>query len=128
MRSPNTCRKNSLDISSPRGFHQTIFGRTEGNPLFLVNLVEYLIDQKFVVEDHGISKLGVALAEIEQGVAANLRELIEKQIGRLNPDKRAVLEAASVAGAECSSMAIAAGLDMSIEWVDQQCEQLARRH
>jgi len=112
----------------PRGFHQAIFGRTEGNPLFLVNLVEYLIDQKFVVEEEGISKLGAALAEIEQGVPANLRQLIEKQIERLHPDERMVLEAASVAGAECSSMAIAAGLDMSIEWVDQQCEQLARRH
>jgi len=112
----------------PRGFHHVIFGRTEGNPLFLVNLVEYLIDQKFVIEDQGVSKLGVALAEIEQGVPANLRQLIEKQIERLNPDERMVLEVASVAGAECSSVAIAAGLGMSIEWVDQQCEQLARRH
>ena len=112
----------------PRGFHHAIFGRTEGNPLFLVNLVEYLIDQKLVIEDQGVSRLGVALAEIEQGVPANLRQLIEKQIDRLNPDERMVLEVASVAGAECSSLAIAAGLGMSIEWVDQQCEQLARRH
>lgn len=112
----------------PRGFHQAIFGRTEGNPLFLVNLMEYLIDQKLVIEDQGISKLRVGLAEIEQGVPANLHQLIEKQIERLNPEERMVLEAASVAGAECSSLAIAAGLDMSVEWVDRQCEQLARRH
>jgi DNA-binding winged helix-turn-helix (wHTH) protein/predicted ATPase len=112
----------------PNRLQQSIFGRTEGNPLFLVNLVEYLIDQKMVVEKNGISKLRVDLPEIEQGVPANLRQLIEKQIERLSPDERTVLEAASVAGAECSSTAIAAGLDMSIEWVDQQCEQLARRH
>jgi DNA-binding winged helix-turn-helix (wHTH) protein/predicted ATPase len=112
----------------PRGFHQAIFGRTEGNPLFLVNLMEYLIDQRLVIEDEGIFKLRVGLAEVEQGVPANLHQLIEKQIERLSPEERMVLEAASVAGAECSSMAIAAGLDMPIEWVDQQCEQLARRH
>jgi predicted ATPase len=28
----------------PNRLQQSIFGRTEGNPLFLVNLVEYLID------------------------------------------------------------------------------------
>jgi len=112
----------------PSRLQQAIFGRTEGNPLYMVNLVEYLIDQKLVIEDQGISKLRIDLTEIEQGVPANLRQLIEKQIERLSGDERMVLDAASVAGAECSSAAIAAGLDISVEWVDQQCEQLAQRH
>jgi predicted ATPase len=62
------------------------------------------------------------------GVPENLRALIEKQIERLSPDERTVLEGASVVGMECSSIAIAAGLDQTTEWVECHCEELARRH
>jgi predicted ATPase len=33
-----------------------------------------------------------------------------------------------VAGVECSSVAIAAGLDMPVEWVERHSQELARRH
>jgi len=112
----------------PWRLHQAVYRRTEGNPLFMVNLVQYLIDEKLVVEEHETSTLRVDLSEVEQGVPANLRQLIEKQIERLSADERSVLEAASVAGTECSSVAIAAGLSAPVEWVEKQCEELARRH
>lgn len=112
----------------PARLRRVVHARTEGNPLFMVNLVEYLIDQKMIVEDRGGWELQVDLSQVEQGVPANLRQLIEKQVERLSPGERTVLEAASVAGMECSSVAIAAGLDMPMEWVEQHCEELARRH
>ncbi len=112
----------------PLRFRRTIYRRTEGNPLFMVNLVEYLIDQKMIVAKKGSWEFRVDVSEIERGVPANLRQLIEKQLERLSPDERAVLEAASVAGVECSCVAIAAGLDKPTEWIEQHCEELARRH
>jgi DNA-binding winged helix-turn-helix (wHTH) protein/predicted ATPase len=112
----------------PARLKRSIYQRTDGNPLFLVNLLEYLIDHKIIVEEQGIWKLGVELSEVEKGVPANLRQLIEKQIERLSPDERAVLEAASIAGMECSTVAIAAGLDMDMETVERHCEELAQRH
>jgi DNA-binding winged helix-turn-helix (wHTH) protein/tetratricopeptide (TPR) repeat protein len=112
----------------PARLKRTIYQRTEGNPLFMVNLVEYLIDHTIVVEEQGIWKLGVELSEVEKGVPGNLRQLIEKQIERLSPDERSVLEAASIAGMECSTVAIAAGLDIEMETVERCCEQLAQRH
>ena len=39
-----------------------------------------------------------------------------------------MLEGASVVGMECSSVAIAAGLEESTEWVEEHCEALVRRH
>ena len=39
-----------------------------------------------------------------------------------------MLEGASVVGMECSSVAIAAGLDEPTEWVEEHCEALVRRH
>src|SRR5215467_3035027 len=112
----------------PPRLRRTIYRRTEGNPLFLVNVVEYLIDQKMIVEEERGWNLRVELSAVEKGIPANLRQLIEKQIERLDPDERMVLEAASVAGMECSSVAIAAGLENTVEWVEQHCEELAQRH
>ena len=112
----------------PQRFRRAIHLRTEGNPLFMVNLVEYLSDQRMIAGNKQGWELKVDLSEIERGIPASLRQLIEKQIERLSPDERAVLEAASVAGMECSCVAIAAGLEMPIEWVEKHCEELAARH
>src|SRR5205807_2456299 len=46
----------------PARLKRSIYRRTEGNPLFMVNLVEYLIDHKIVVEEQGIWKLSVELS------------------------------------------------------------------
>ena len=112
----------------PSSLGRAIYERTEGNPLFMVTLLEYLCNEKMIVEDQGIWRLRVNLAEVEHGVPGNLRQLIEKQIERLSPEERTVLDAASVAGMECSSVAIASGLDKPTEWVEKHCEELARRH
>lgn len=112
----------------PGSLRRTIYQRTEGNALFMVTLLEYLFNERMIVEEQGIWKLRVPLAEVERSVPGNLRQLIEKQIERLSPDERIVLEAASVAGTECSSAAIASGLDRPTEWVEIHCEELARRH
>ena len=112
----------------PTRLRRAICRRTEGNPLFMVNLVEYLVDQKIIVKEQGSWKVELGCSEIEQAVPTNVRQLIEKQIERLSPEERMVLEAATVAGMECSSVAIAAGLDKPVEWVEKHCEELAGRH
>jgi DNA-binding winged helix-turn-helix (wHTH) protein/predicted ATPase len=112
----------------PSRLRQTIYRRTDGNPLFMVNLVEYLIDHRLVVEEEGLWRLCVECSEVEHGVPSSIKELIEKQIERLSTDERGVLEAASATGMEFSTVAIAAGLDMPVEWVEKHCEELVRRH
>lgn len=118
------CRQHEL----PSRLRQSIYRRTEGNPLFMVSLVEYLIDEKFIVEEDGTWKLERELTELEAAVPSSVRELIEKQMEKLSGDERRVLEAASATGMEFSIVAVAAGLDMPIDWVEQRCEELARRH
>src|SRR6266540_5883819 len=53
--------------------------------------------------------------------------MIEKQIERLSPQDRRVLEVASVAGAEFSAAAVAAGVETAVEVIEEQCEELVRR-
>jgi predicted ATPase/DNA-binding winged helix-turn-helix (wHTH) protein len=106
---------------------QLIHQRTEGNPLFMVNMMDYLLDENIIVERQGEWRLQVELAEVEMGVPENIRYLIEKQIERLSAEEQRVLEGASVVGLACSAVAIAAGLDAEIVRVEEICEELARR-
>ena len=48
----------------------------------------------------------------------NLRQMIEQQLARVSPDERKMLEAASVAGAEFSAAAVAAGVGAIAEAVE----------
>lgn len=112
----------------PARLRRKIYRRTEGNPLFMVNLVEYLTDQEIIRREQTPSRLQVDYSRAEREVPTSLRQLIEKQLDRLTLDERTVLEGASVAGMECSTAAIAAGLEMPIDCVERLCEQLASRH
>ncbi|MGE0820952.1 MAG: AAA family ATPase [Candidatus Binatia bacterium] len=107
---------------------RTIYRRTDGNPLFVVNLAEYLARQGVVVEEDGkwVVTEGHA-SEIEKGVPETLRQLIERQIDRLNEEDQRLLEVASVVGMEFTAAAVAAGLQTTLENVETLCEQLERK-
>ena len=111
----------------PVGLAQLIHRRSEGNPLFMVSAVDHLQAEGLITESAGRWQLRVELAEIEIDAPESVRQIIEKQIDRLSHDQRRALEAASVAGAEFSVAAVAAGLDEDLMRIEEMCEELARR-
>jgi DNA-binding winged helix-turn-helix (wHTH) protein/predicted ATPase len=100
---------------------------TEGNPLFLVNVVDYWVSQGVLVETAGRWHLAARVEDLTAGVPESLRQMIEKQVGRLTPEEGRLIEAASVAGVEFATAAIAAGLQEQTERVEEWCERLAKR-
>jgi predicted ATPase len=54
--------------------------------------------------------------------------MIEKQIDGLSEEEQSLLEAASIAGVDFSTAAIAAALGVDILQAEKACENLARRH
>jgi predicted ATPase/DNA-binding winged helix-turn-helix (wHTH) protein len=104
-----------------------IHERTEGNPLFMVNAVDYLVSRKLIGADEEIWKLVVEIGNVEVGVPESIKQMIEKQIDHLDADKQRTLEVASVAGAEFSTFVIAAGLAEDRDLVEDQCDELARQ-
>ena len=116
------------DDQLPKSLARLIHRRTEGNPLFMVNVVQHLIEEGVIVEQHGHWQVRRGLSEVESRVPENVRQLIERQIERLSADERRVLEGASVVGMQCSSVAIAAGLDEPVPWVEAHCEALVRKY
>jgi predicted ATPase len=112
----------------PKAFAAIIHKRTEGNPLFIVNLIEFLVQEKIVVERDGCWELAVDLSEVELGVPENIREMVDKHIERLEPFEQRILEGASVVGMDCSAVAISAGLAEDVVRIEEICDGLARKH
>src|SRR5262249_56079100 len=74
-----------------------------------------------------LGQLSEQVADVGRGVPDTLREMVERQLERLEPETRRVLEAASVAGGEFSTATVAAALEETEERVDEWCEGLAAR-
>jgi DNA-binding winged helix-turn-helix (wHTH) protein/predicted ATPase len=110
----------------PAGLEKIIHHHTEGNPLFMVNVTDYLEKQGVLDRDDG-EQLWRILDTARIGVPENLRQLIERQIEQVSSVEQAVLAAASVAGTEFSAAAVAAGLGTESEAVEEMCAGLARR-
>lgn len=101
--------------------------RTDGLPLFMVNVVDALIRQGLLVEAASRWELKVAETKVETAVPESLRQMIEQQLAWLRPDEQWLLEAASVSGMAFSAASLAAAVDDAVEAVEGRCEELARR-
>ena len=109
----------------PQELVQLVHQRTEGNPLFMVNVVNELLGQGLITYRDGQWALSSEIGEIM--VPAGLRQFIEQQTVRIRPEDREVLEAASVVGLEFSAATVAAGIEAEEQVVEKRCEALARR-
>ena len=115
-----------VEAASLQKLAQLIHQRTEGNPLFVLSVVDDLMAQGVMAAESGRWELKVNLAETEVGVPANLQQMIEKLVDGLGPEEQRVLEAASVAGVEFSVAAVAAGLGEEVVQSEGRCAELAR--
>jgi DNA-binding winged helix-turn-helix (wHTH) protein/predicted ATPase len=99
--------------------------RTDGNPLFMVSVVEHLLSRAVLTQVE--ERWTLKNEELTATVPENLRQLITQQLERLRPEVQRVLEVASVAGAEFSAATVAAGMEQSVEAIETHCDALVRR-
>jgi len=111
----------------PAGLARLIHQRTDGNPLFMVNAVDYLVSEGLILGREDRWELGVEIEKVEVGVPESIRQMIEMQVDHLDAETRRTLEATSVAGAEFSALAVGSGLGEDRTAVEARCDELARR-
>ncbi len=111
----------------PAGLARIVHRRTDGNPLFMVNMVEDWLARGLLVESDGQWALRVELGALQAGVPESLQQMIEKRLDRLRPEEQRIIEVGSIAGVEFSASAVAAGLEMEVAQIEEGCEELARR-
>jgi predicted ATPase len=80
----------------PDELAQMIYWRTDGHPLFMLNVVESLVAQGLLKQGGERWRLRGCLDDVAVELPESLRHIIEQQIERLGPEAQQVLEAASV--------------------------------
>ena len=100
--------------------------RTDGNPLFLVSLVDFLLAQGQLTEVDGRWVLRAPVEDLAVDAPATLSQMVERQIERLTPEQQTLLTVAAVAGVEFST-ALAAAEGIDEEEAERRCDGLARR-
>jgi predicted ATPase len=104
-----------------------VYQRTEGHPLFMVQVVDALAQQDLLPAPAQPGAGSAAGLAIDQVVPQGLQQLLEAQVGRLEALEQQVLEVGSVAGAEFVVASVAAGGNLAPEVVEAVCERLAQR-
>ena len=104
-----------------------LYHQTEGNALFMVNLLEHLVEQG-VVKQEGDQWTLRDPRTAAPSLPDALQLLITKRLEMLARDAQRVLEVASVAGDVFATAAVAAGLDVPVDDVDAICDTLAQQH
>ncbi len=110
-----------------RSLARDVHARSDGNPLFMVNIADDLVARGVFVERERWWELGAPPGTVTINVPADVRSMIERQFERLDPTERRVLEVASVAGTEFAAPAVAAGVELTDAEVEASCTGLARR-
>ncbi len=111
----------------PSGLVSFLHQHSEGNPLFMIAVLEHLMEQDYLHRQDDTWQLAAPLAQIDVGVPAALSELIELQIERLDPTDQRLLEAASLIGVVFPAWAAAAALNGDLEEIEDQYEKLIRK-
>jgi len=104
-----------------------VHARSDGNPLFMVHIVDDLVARGELVERERGWQAGRPLETLSLRVPADVRSMIERQFDRLVPAHRRVLEVASVAGTQFAAPAVAAGARLTAIEVESCCTRLAQR-
>lgn len=106
---------------------EVIHRRTDGHPLFMVSLVDYLLAQRAVALVDGQWTLTVDAALAELAVPDSVRDVIDRQLDQLGDAERELLETASAVGLEFTAALVAEALDSKATEVDALCQSLAKR-
>ena len=106
----------------------SVWQKTDGNPLFIVALMNHLVNQQMIVEREGEWKLQCSAEQVQAIVPDSLLEIIKKQVEQLSPREQEVLTAASVIGQSFSTAVLAKSLQSTPSEIDECCDSLSRSH
>jgi DNA-binding winged helix-turn-helix (wHTH) protein len=112
----------------PPGFARMLHGHTDGNPLFLVAVIDHMLSRGWILDTSPGWAFAVKLDPVDLGVPDDVRRTIAAQFDALAPADQSLLRTASVAGTEFAPQAIAATLGWTLDDVEARCETLAHSH
>jgi predicted ATPase len=116
------------DHQFPEEFAALVHARTEGNPLFMVDLLRYLRERGVVARAGGRWALVQAVPDLRQDLPESVRGMIRRKLEQLGADDGRLLAAASAQGHEFDSALVARALGLGAAEVEERLEVLDHVH
>jgi predicted ATPase len=112
----------------PEELTATLHDRTEGNPLFVVDLLRYLCDRGVIVRSEDGWTLAKAVPDLRRELPESVRGMVRRKVDQLEAADRHLLTAASVQGPEFDSAVVAEILGWDAVDVEERLDILDRVH
>jgi len=106
----------------PPALARLIHKHTDGNPLFMVAVVDRMLSRGDILDTAPGWALRAPPEKVDLGVPDDVGLLIENQLDDLSPADRALLQAASVAGDDFTALVVAAALGCEVADAEMRCE------
>ena len=116
------------DHAFPSGFAGMIHDRTEGNPLFMADVLRDLRRRQIIVQQDGRWATTENVSAIAREMPESIRSLIQRKMDALEDADRRLLAAASVKGMDFDSAIAAAVVQSGEEEVETRLDRLEREH
>jgi predicted ATPase/DNA-binding SARP family transcriptional activator len=110
----------------PSTFAEFLHDKTEGSPLFLLDLLRYLRSKQVIRGENGGWDLDRSVSDLALELPESVRSMIERKIEQLGEADRGLLAAAGVQGYEFDSPVVASALKKSVTEVEEQLDKLGR--
>jgi tetratricopeptide (TPR) repeat protein/predicted Ser/Thr protein kinase len=115
------------DHRFPTEFAVWLHTKTGGTPLFMTDVVRYLVKREAIVlSTHW--QLARPIQELEGEVPASVRSMIELKMDVLSEEQRRLLVLASVQGETFDSLTLSEAANIDELRLEEQLEELARLH
>jgi predicted ATPase len=112
----------------PEEFAAVLHARTEGNPLFMVDLLRYLRECGVLVQDQRGWALARAVPDLQRDLPESVRGMIQRKMEQLGKADCRLLMAAGVQGPVFDSAVVARVLGREAAEVEERLDVLERVH
>ncbi len=116
------------DHNFPEAFAKLIHDKTEGSPLFMVDLLRDLKNREVIVEEKERWQLARSVEDIKLELPDSVKGMIERKIQHLGENDHRLLVAASIQGFKFDSAVVGKVLEMDEEEVEERLQKLERDH
>ena len=104
-----------------------VYETTDGNPLFVITLVDHLAANQLLIRDQNQWAVAAPFESIRRESPGSLKSIIELQLQQATDREMPLLETACVVGTRFSARAIAKILALDLDAVEMSCDRLAMR-
>ena len=112
----------------PDALAALVHAKTEGNPLFMADLVRDLRDRGVIARDGDEWTLAREISDFEREVPASIRSMVQRRIDALDKEDRDFLVVASVQGVRFDTAIVARALDTDPADLEERLDVLERLH